>query len=179
MLFEDVAQPSFFLGANFVESDEIAVNHFIGFAAKNVGEAAGHAGAEIKAERAEDEDHAPGHVFAAMLADAFDDGESTAIANSKTFAGAACDEKLAGSGTIKNGVSGEHVAATRGSGTGGDGDSATGETFPHVIVGFACQRESDAIGEKRAKALAGGAVKFFGEFLHERMSLTAGSPAAH
>ena len=159
MLFEDAAQPGFFALVDFCQGDEIPVDHFVGFAAENVGKASGHAGAEIQAERAEDEDDAAGHVFAAVLADAFDNRESAAIADGKTFTSAACDEKPAGGGAVKDGVSGENVAAAGGGGTGRDGDSSTGETLADVVVGFARERESDSIGQKRAEALARAAVK--------------------
>src|SRR5271169_2337546 len=81
VLFKHAAQPGFFLGVDFRKGNEIAMDNFVGFAAEDVGETAGHAGAEIKAERAENEDDAAGHVFAAVLADAFDNREGTAIAN--------------------------------------------------------------------------------------------------
>ena len=113
------------------------MNDFIGFASKNVGEAASHAGAEIQAERAEDEDDAAGHIFAAVLADAFDNREGAAIANGEALASAACDEELAGSGAVKNRVARENVTAARGGGAGGNRDGATGETFSDVVIGFA------------------------------------------
>jgi hypothetical protein len=72
-----------------------------------------------------------------MLAYAFDDGESAAVANGEAFTGAACDEKLAGSSAVENGVAGEDVAASRGCGAGRDGDGASGEAFANVVVGFA------------------------------------------
>src|SRR5260370_33611435 len=102
MLFQNAAQPGFFLGVDFRESDEIRVNDFIGFAAEDVGEAAGHARAKIEAERAEDQDDAAGHVFAAVLADAFDDGSSATIADGQTRRRAAGDEELAGTGARGN-----------------------------------------------------------------------------
>src|ERR1700723_3452330 len=122
MFFQDGAQPGFFLGVDLREGDEIAVNDLVGFATENVGEAAGHAGAEIEAERAEDQDDAAGHVFAAVLADALDDSKGAAVADGEAFAGAAGYEELAGGGTIENCVACENVAAARGGGAGGYGD---------------------------------------------------------
>jgi hypothetical protein len=72
--FEDGTQPGFFTFVYLVQLDEVSMKHLVGFAAENIGEAACHAGAEIQAERAEDENDPAGHVLAAVLADAFDDG---------------------------------------------------------------------------------------------------------
>src|SRR5277367_3790690 len=128
------------------------MDHFVGFAAKNVGKAAGHAGAKIQSERAEDEDDAAGHVFAAVLADTLDNRQGAAIANGEALSSTACDEELAGGGTVKNGVAGENVAAARGGGAGGNRNGATGETFSDVVIGFAGKRQRDSLGEERAKA---------------------------
>src|ERR1700722_3174611 len=140
VLFKDGAQPGFFLGVDFRESDEIAMEDLVGFAAEDIGQAAGHARAEIEAERAEDEDNAASHVFAAVLADAFDNGQGPAIADGEAFASAARDEKLAGGGAVENCVASEDIATAGGSRAGGYGDGASGKAFADVIVGFARER---------------------------------------
>lgn len=177
--FQYGAEPGFFLFAYFVELDEIAVEDLVGFATENVGEAAGHTGAEVEADGAEDEGDAAGHIFTAVLADAFDDGEGAAVADGEAFAGPACYEELAGSGAVKNRVSSEDVAATRGSGTGGDGDGAAGKAFADVIVGLAEQRQRDSFGEESAETLACAAAKFFRQILRELGALVTGTAAAH
>src|SRR4030095_13972881 len=113
------------------------MENVLGFGAKDIGQAAGHAGTKIQAEWAEDQDDATGHVFATVLANAFDHGERATIADGKAFAGAARDEKLARRGAVENRVAGEHVAATRSVGASRDGDGAAGQAFANVIVGFA------------------------------------------
>ena len=47
----------------------------------DVGDAAAHAGGEVAAGGAEDDDAAAGHVFAAVVADAFDHGVGAAVAD--------------------------------------------------------------------------------------------------
>src|SRR5579883_2966714 len=113
VLFEDAADPAFLFPVQVVKAHELAVEQVAGFRAKEVGEASGHAGAEIQAERPKDQSNATGHVFAAMLANAFDDGESAAVANGETLTGAASDIELAGSGAIEHGVADKNVAPAR------------------------------------------------------------------
>ena len=61
----------------------------------DIGEAAGHASAEVGAGVAEYGNHAAGHVFTAMIADAFNDCVTAGIAHRKTFTGCARGEQLA------------------------------------------------------------------------------------
>src|SRR5438034_1553139 len=89
VFFQSAPQPAFFVGVNFDEGHEIAVKHILGFGAQYVRESAGHAGAKIQAEWPEDDGDAAGHVFAAVLSDAFDDGKRAAVPDSKAFPGAA------------------------------------------------------------------------------------------
>ena len=64
---------------------------------EHVGEAAGHAGAEVDARTAEHDDDAAGHVFTAMVARAFDHGDCTRIAHGEALAGlAVCIQFTAG-----------------------------------------------------------------------------------
>src|SRR5207244_2239735 len=53
----------------------------------DVRDTAAHAGCEIASGLAEHDDTAAGHVLAAMIADAFDDGDGSAVADRETFAG--------------------------------------------------------------------------------------------
>src|SRR5437899_10934125 len=108
------------------------MEHVLGFSAQNISKPTGHAGAEIQAERPEDDDDATGHVLATVLADAFDDGERTAIADGETFSGAAGDEELAGRGAIEHGVSGKNVTAPRSCKARSDSDGAAGKPFSDI-----------------------------------------------
>ncbi len=91
VLLKGAAQPDLFLRIQFSKGDEIPVKHIIGFSAQNISKTAGHAGTKVQAERPEDDGHAAGHVFATVLADTFDNGKRTAVADSETLPGTAGD----------------------------------------------------------------------------------------
>ena len=76
----------------FMCQDEFAIEDVFHFAAKNVGEAAGHSGAEIEADRAENRGDSAGHIFAAVLADTFDNGDGTAVTDGEPLADLPGDE---------------------------------------------------------------------------------------
>ena len=54
---------------------------------ENIGDAARHAGSEVAPGHAEHDDRAAGHVFATVVADAFDDGGGPELRTAKAFAG--------------------------------------------------------------------------------------------
>jgi hypothetical protein len=72
------------------------------------GHAAGHAGAEIVADRPEDHRRAAGHVLAAVGAAAFDHRRAR-VAHGEALAGLARREQLAGGGAIEHGVADDRV----------------------------------------------------------------------
>src|SRR5579884_86637 len=63
---------------------------------EDVGDPARHPGGEIAAGPAEHDDDAAGHVFAAVIPRAFDDGPHAAVSHGKTLAGRAVEIALAG-----------------------------------------------------------------------------------
>ena len=69
-----------------VRQDKFSIQDIFHFTAQDVGEAAGHAGAEIETDGPENRGDAPGHVFASVLAHAFDDGDGAAVADSESLA---------------------------------------------------------------------------------------------
>src|SRR5258708_3781924 len=109
VLLQGTAQPVLFLGSNFGERHEIAVEHFLGFGRQHISQPTGHAGTEIQAERPEDHGYAAGHVLATVLADALDYGKRTAIPDSETLAGAAGNKELARRGAVEHRVSGKNA----------------------------------------------------------------------
>src|SRR5438874_832017 len=125
MLAQSSPQPVIFAAGNFVNADEFAMQHIFRFGAENICEATSHARSEIEADWTEHQNDAASHVFAAVLANAFDDGESAAVANCKAFTGATSDKELSRSCAVQNRVSGEHVAAPRSSSPSGNRDSAS------------------------------------------------------
>ena len=70
----------------------------------DVGLAAGHPGAEVAADRAEDDDGAARHVLAGVVADALDDRDRARVADGEALAGAAGAEELAAGRAVENGV---------------------------------------------------------------------------
>src|ERR1043165_691884 len=64
-----LAEPAIFGSRNFLDTDKITIEDVFPFSAKNVGEAAGHPGAEVETERPENQNDAAGHIFATVLAD--------------------------------------------------------------------------------------------------------------
>ena len=71
---------------------------------EHIGDAARHAGCEVAAGLADDDDDAAGHVFAAMVADAFDDGDRARIAHGEALAGDAAEVALALGRAVEHGV---------------------------------------------------------------------------
>src|SRR5260370_22951292 len=138
---------------------ETAMEHVIGSSAQDIGQPAGHARAEIQDERPEDDSDAARHVFAAVLADAFDNGKRTTVADSETLPSASGNKELTRSGAIEHGVSGKNVTAPGGCKSSSDGDGSAGKTFSNVIVGLALEPEGHALGKKSAEALARRAMK--------------------
>src|SRR5260370_8305168 len=133
---------------------ETAMEHVIGSSAQDIGQPACHAGAEIQAERPEDDSDTASHVFAAVLADAFDNGKRTTVADSETLSTASGNKELTGRGAIEHGVSGKNVTAPGSGKSSSDGDGAAGKTFSDVIVRFALALAGYALGQTRAEALA-------------------------
>src|SRR5271154_588148 len=166
VFFQNAAQIRFFLGVDFGQRDKFAMENLVGLGTDDISETAGHARTEIEAQRTEDQYDASGHILAAMLANAFDDGESAAVAHGKAFAGAAGDIKLAGSRAVENGISCENIAAARGRGAGCDGNRAAGKSFANVVVGFAVELQGDPFGEEGAEALSCGARKFLSDLFY-------------
>src|SRR5258708_19883348 len=176
MLLQNPAQPGLFVALKIRERDELTVENLVSFGAQDVGETSGHAGAEIEAERTEDQDHAARHIFATVLADSLDNGKRATIANSEAFAGAARDKELAGCGAVKNGVSRENITAARAARPRRNRNRSAGQAFSDIVVGFPAELEGDAVREEGAKTLASPHAKFPPHFSRHRVKQR---PASH
>ena len=155
----NLAEPQVFSAGNLLDAHKIAMQNVLGFGAENVSEPAGHAGTEIQAQRAENQDHAAGHVFAPVLADAFDDRQSPTVSDGEAFTRAARDEQLAGSRAIQDGIARQDIATAGCVRTSRNGDAAAGEAFRDVVVRFAVQLEVDAGRQEGAETLACAAAE--------------------
>ena len=116
--------------------------------------------AKLRPVLAEHDHQAVGHVFAAVIADAFDHRRRAGVADREALAGHAVEEGLAAGRAVEHHVADQDVlfrqerrslAADRRS------DLAAGEAFADVIVGVAFEFERDALGQERAEALPGRA----------------------
>ena len=70
-----------------VDRVEVAAEVEVAGLVEDVGDAAGHARAEVDASRAENDDLAAGHVLAAVVADAFRDERDARVADGEALAG--------------------------------------------------------------------------------------------
>ena len=127
----------------------------------HVGDAAGHAGGEVAAGGAQNHGAAAGHVLAAMIPHAFDDGPGAAVADAEPFGGATAEERLAAGGAVQAHVANQDVPFGRKSAGLGriDDQPAAGESLAHVVVRVPFQFQRDAAGQKRPEALSGRTVK--------------------
>src|SRR5215470_17546161 len=95
MFTKHAAQPNILCSGNLLGGHEVALQHIFGFGAENVGQAPGHSRPEIETDRSEDQSNTAGHVFAAMLANAFDYGKRATVADGKALARSPSDEQSA------------------------------------------------------------------------------------
>ena len=132
---------------------------------EHIGDAARHAGREVAAGLAEDDDDAAGHVFAAMVAGALDDGDGAGVADGEALAGDAAEVALAGDRAVEHGVADDDRLLGHDAGVlrRAHDDAAAGEALADIVVGLADQLERDARREPGAKALAAGAAKRDGD----------------
>src|SRR5260370_39014860 len=96
---------------NLRERHEIAVKNILGFGTQHISQPARHARTEIQTERPKDNDHTAGHILAAVLANAFNYGERTAVPHGEAFPGPASDEELPRRGAAEHGVAGKNVGS--------------------------------------------------------------------
>ena len=107
---------------------------------EHVGDAAGHPGREVAPGRAEDERGATGHVLAAVVAHALDDGGGPGVAHAEALADPAAQEELAGGRAVADDVAGDDVLLGRRArepAAGPHDDAAAGQALADVVVGVA------------------------------------------
>ena len=97
---------------NRLEVDRIQIATFFGKVSalvKNIGDAAAHAGGKISAAGSEHQDQALGHVFATVVADAFDHSGRSGIANGKALAGDSVEKRFAAGGAVEGNVADQNI----------------------------------------------------------------------
>ncbi len=112
------------------------------------GYAAGHAGGEVAARLAQNDNEPLGHVLAAVIAYAFHHGGGAGVAHRESLAGHAVEECLAAGGAVKHYVAHQDVflgLELRGFGRIYN-QLAARETLADVIVGVAFEHQRHALG---------------------------------
>ncbi len=131
----------------------------------DIGHAAAHAGREVLAHLTQHQDHAAGHVLAAVVAHALHDQGGTGVAHSEPLAGQAVDKALPAGGAVERHVAHRDVLVelVGGAGVGGHGNDAAGQALTHVVVGLAADVEGYAGRQEGAETLATRALAVDGD----------------
>ena len=116
---------------------------------------AAHPRREIAPRRPEYDDGAAGHVFAAVIADAFHHRRGSAVAHREALAGAAVEKRASAGGAVEDDVADDHlvVGAKRRFARRPDGDDAAREPLADVVVGVPFELEGHARRCEGAEAL--------------------------
>src|SRR5690606_20126711 len=125
-----------------LDDDRLAIDVPVEFALGivDVGEAIGHAGAEVPSCRTKDHHRAAGHVFTAMVADTFDDRRRSAVPDREALARLAREVELATGGGVEGGIPGEHLRIAEGRVLWrSNGDDAAGHPLADVVIRFPYQ----------------------------------------
>src|SRR3954466_7968590 len=119
-------------------------------------QAAAHAGGEVAPRRPEDDDAPAGHVLAAVVADALDDGARPGVAHGEALTGEAAREELAARCAVEDGVADDDVllGAVRGTVGRQDRERSARQALAGVVVGVAMEAEAHARGQPAAERLA-------------------------
>ena len=106
-----VAQPGRVVVVGLLDVDHLEVDpaEEPAVLVEHVGDAAGHAGAEVAAGAAEHDDPPAGHVLAAVVADALDHRDRARVAHAEALADDAADEDLAAGRAVEHDVAGDDV----------------------------------------------------------------------
>ena len=117
--------------------------------------------AKLRPVLAEHHHQTVGHVLAAVVAHAFDDRRGAGVAHREALAGHAVEEGFAAGRAVQAHVADQNIflrhefrIARR-----INDQPAAGKSLAHVVVGFAFERQRDALGQERAEALSRAAVE--------------------
>ena len=122
---------------------------------QHVDDASGHARGEILAGLAQDDNHAPRHVLAAVVAHALHDGAGPGIADAEALARHAADIGLAPRRAVERHVADDDIlpgippALLRGP----HHQLAAGEALAEIVVGIAGQTDGHPLRQERAEGL--------------------------
>ena len=130
---------------------------------EHVGDAARHAGREVASGTAEHDHHTAGHVFAAVVARAFDDCDGAGVAHREALAGDTAEIALALNCAVQHGIADDDRLLRHDARIARriDHDAAAREALADIIVGLALELEAHAAREPRPEALAGRAGELY------------------
>src|SRR5277367_1565793 len=119
---------------------------------------AAHARCKIAAALSQDKHQSVGHVFTAMVSDAFNNRRCAGIAHREAFSGDATEKRFAAGCAIQRNVADEHafLRGKPGSSRWIYDNSPTGESLTDVVVGVAFERKRDSFTKECRKTLSRG-----------------------
>ena len=125
-------------------------------AIEHVRDAAAHARREVAPGLAEHDHAAAGHVLAAVIADAFDDGTRAAVAHGEPLARDAAQVRLAARRAVERHVADDDVlfGHERRLGRREHRERAARQPFADVVVGVALERQRDARAARTRRSSA-------------------------
>ena len=129
---------------------------------QHIGNAARHARREIAARLADDDDNAAGHIFAAMVAGAFDHRDRARVADREALAGDTTEIALAADRAIEHRIAHDDRVFRhdlRGLPGRVDHELAARQALADIIIGLAFELERHAMGDPGAEALARRALQ--------------------
>ncbi len=128
---------------------------------ENEGAPPAHAGGEVAAGGTEYDDGAIGHVFAAVVTDAFNYGDRAGVANGEPLAGDAIEKNFAAGCAVEDDVADKNAFFGEEEGRLGrvGDDASAGETLAEIIVAVAFELKGDAGGNECTEALTGRAFE--------------------
>eukprot|EP00962_Isochrysis_galbana_P006459 scaffold1734_cov113-Isochrysis_galbana.AAC.26 len=104
-----------------------------------------------------------GHILAAVVADALDNGERARVAHAEALPGFSAEKGRAGGGAVACDIADDDIVLRREAVSHKlrarvDDDLAAGEAFAAAVVGVALHLEFDALGQREAEGLPGVAA---------------------
>src|ERR1700693_5176001 len=142
------------------------------FRTKDEGDAGRHTCAKVVAGLTQDNDHAAGHIFAAMGPDTLDNGKGTTITHGKAFARPPGSEELPAGRAVENGIADDSVVLRREVRVRwrSDDNLSTSHTLTDVIIGLTTEDKAHTGHAEGTKALTSRTLEGTGD-AHARQPL--------
>src|ERR1700678_1899281 len=123
---------------------------------ENISHATTHARSGISATRSQHKHGSLRQPLGAVVATAVDNGGSTGVAHGKAFSSDSVEKSLAAGCPVKRNISDQNIffGGKSRSARRIDDQAPARQPFADVVIGFAFQRERNAVGKKRTQALS-------------------------